>query len=132
MDDLTASLEQSTKEARKEKIYSTLYHKNYSLGRGGYGEAWLIESKKSDKKMVLKEVDLTEMDEEEIEEALGEASIMKLFNHPNIIGIKDVFKTKSGMLNIIMEYAEKGDLGNIIDDKKKKLNAGDKSVYFEE
>lgn len=63
---------------------------------------------------MLKEVDLTEMDEEEIQEAMEEASILKMFDHPNIIGIKNVFKTKSGMLNIIMEYASRGDLDQMI------------------
>lgn len=126
-------MEQTVADTRKEKIYSAIYEKGKSLGAGGCGEAFLIASKRSDKKLVLKEIDLNELDEEDIVDALGEASIMKLFDHPNIIKIKDVFKTKAGILNIVMEFAEKGDLNNIILDRKEKLTSfEDETAYFTE
>ena len=104
------------------------------MGRGGFGVAYLITSKKSKKQLVLKEINLNELSDEGLEDALGEASIMKLFDHPNIIQIKDVFKTKSGILNIVMELAEKGDLNSLIDERKEVLDttSDETAAYFTE
>ena len=121
---ITADLEQTIHDTRKEKIYNAVYEKGESLGEGGCGEAFLITSKKfKDKKLVLKEIDLNELYEEDIEDALQEASIMKLFKHPNIIKIRDVFKTKDAILCIVMELAEKGALDNSIEERNEQLIA---------
>ena len=50
----------------KEKIYSKVYKKTKLLGSGASGECWLIEGKS--KKLVLKEIDLSDMNDEEIQE----------------------------------------------------------------
>lgn len=131
--DSSPLLAQNKNEERKEKIYTSFYERVNKIGSGGFGAAFLIMSKKHKLPLVLKEVDLTDMDEDEIQDAMEEASILKLFDHPNIIKIKDVFKTRFGVLNIIMEFAPKGDLNAIIEEKKKRLdNFDDKEAYFKE
>ena len=37
-----------------------------------------------------------------------------MLNHPNIIQFKEVFKDKKIRLNIVMEWADGGDLGKLI------------------
>ena len=69
----------------------------------------------------MKTVDLEELEDDEIEETFGEASMMMLFDHPNIIKIKDVFKTKSHELEIVMEYCDKGCLNDLIEERYEKL-----------
>jgi NIMA (never in mitosis gene a)-related kinase 1/4/5 len=59
---------------------------------------------------VIKEIKLKGMSEEEKKEALKEAKILKMLNHPNIIGFKRVFKSENDKLCILMEYAAGGDL----------------------
>jgi len=44
---------------------------------------------------------------------------LEVLNHPNIINFKDVFKDKKMFLNIVMEYADDGELSTKIKEKKK-------------
>ena len=64
--------------------------------------------------MVVKEIDMTDMDEKDRKEALREAKIMEKFTHPNIVKSYDVYKTRKGKLCIVMEYCDGGDLNQII------------------
>ena len=41
---------------------------------------------------------------------LKEAKLMEKLDHPNIIKFKEVYKTRTDMLHIIMEYADDGDI----------------------
>ena len=50
------------------------------------------------------------MSEDERKETLREAKILEVFNHPNIVRFKEVYKTKKGKLCIVMDYADGGDL----------------------
>ena len=59
------------------------------------------------------------MKEDDKRAALREAKIMEVLKHPNIIGFRDVYKTKSGKLCLVMDYADGGDLFSDI--KKQKL-----------
>lgn len=43
-------------------------------------------------------------------DAFKEAEILKHLNHPCIVHIKDVLKTKSNKLWMVLEYADGGDL----------------------
>ena len=47
---------------------------------------------------------------EERTKARDEARILEVLNHPNIIRFKDVFKDKKLNLNVVMEYADDGEL----------------------
>ena len=51
--------------------------------------------------------------EDEIE-SLKEAKIMRKLDHPNIVRFKEVYRTKLHKLNIVMEYADGGDLSTHI------------------
>jgi len=50
------------------------------------------------------------MDEQEKRETIKEAKILEVLKHPNIIKFREVYKTKSGKLCIVMDYADDGDL----------------------
>lgn len=83
--------------------------------------------------MVIKEIDLNEMEESDQKAALMEAKVMEKLSHPNIVRFYDVYKTRKKKLCIVMEYADAGDLNQVIKDKKKKLKeTGDSSVFFSE
>ena len=62
------------------------------------------------------------MSYEERVNARDEAKILEVLNHPNIIRFKDVFRSTKGdnmYLNIVMEYADDGELAKKIVEKKK-------------
>ena len=68
-------------------------------------------------------VDLTDMSYEERRHARDEARFLEVLNHPNIIQFHDVFKVSNQerntmYLNIVMEYADDGELANKINEKK--------------
>jgi len=55
---------------------------------------------------VIKQIDLTDMGEDERKETLREAKILEVLNHPNIVKFHEVYKTKKGKLCIVMDYAD--------------------------
>jgi serine/threonine protein kinase len=54
------------------------------------------------------------MSQQEINEAVREAHILEALNHPFIVKFLGSFQTKEGYLNIIMGYADGGDLNQKI------------------
>lgn len=92
------------------KIQYAPYKKIKLLGQGSFGKAYLAEDLSNNKMVVLKQIDLARMRESEKRDAYKEAEILKHLNHPNVVEVIDVFKTESGKLWIIMEYADGGDL----------------------
>ena len=58
------------------------------------------------------------MEYEERKKAKEEARILEVLNHPNIIKFKDVFKDREQHLNMVMEYADDGELADKIKQKK--------------
>ena len=71
--------------------------------------------------MVNKSVDMTDMTYEERVHARDEAKFLEVLNHPNIIRFHDVFRTTNKkitpnriILNIVMEYADDGELATKI------------------
>ena len=49
--------------------------------------------------MVIKEIDLNEMEEADQKASLTEAKVMEMLNHPNIVKFYDVYKTKKKKSN---------------------------------
>ena len=63
---------------------------------------------------MIKQIDLNELSPGEQEAAMKEAKILELLKHHNIVRFKEVYRTAKGKLNIVMEYAEGGDLSHRI------------------
>lgn len=86
------------------------YKKLSTLGTGSFGTAYLVECSSNLAKAVIKQIDITQMSEDERKETLREAKILEVLDHPNIIKFREVYKTKKGKLCIVMDYADGGDL----------------------
>ena len=91
------------------------------MGRGGFGEAHLVLSSNTRELLVNKVVDMTDMTYEERCHARDEAKFLEVLNHPNIIRFHEVFRTTREIggirrmyLNILMEYADDGELATKI------------------
>ena len=99
------------------------YQKIKLIGKGAFGEVYLVMSTLTYIKYVAKIVKIKNCTEENMNNTHREAIILMKCNHPNIILLKDVFRQRLGekvTLNIITEYCEGGDLGKKAEEQKKK------------
>ena len=98
----------------QEKQQREQYRKRQTLGEGAFGKAYLVQSRQTDKLWVIKKVDLGPLSYDDRKSARQEADLLRALNHPNIIQFKDVFRDKNFCLNLVMEYADGGELSDMI------------------
>ena len=90
------------------------------LGRGSFGSVYLVTRKQDNKIYALKTVILEKLSKKEQENSVNEVRILASVTHPNVIGYKEAFwNDKESSLNIVMEYADDGDLQTKIHKMKK-------------
>ena len=81
------------------------------LGKGSFGSVYLVTRKADNKIYAIKTVVLDKLKKKEQENSVNEVRILASINHPNVIGYKEAFwNDKESSLNIVMEYADDGDL----------------------
>ena len=100
----------SIRDFKKEKI----------LGKGSFGSVYLVRRRQDNKIYALKTVILEKLNKKEQENSVNEVRILASINHPNVIGYKEAFwDDEKSALNIVMEYADDGDLHSKIEKMKK-------------
>ncbi|EKX46902.1 hypothetical protein GUITHDRAFT_55421, partial [Guillardia theta CCMP2712] len=62
---------------------------------------------------VVKEINVKGLSDKDRREALKEVEVLKKLRHPNIISMHEAF-IEGGNLNILMEYADAGDLAQLL------------------
>ena len=98
-----------------------------TLGKGSFGMVCLVRRKFDGKTYAMKRIKIVQLSEKDKENALNEIRILASLSHKNIIGYKDAFfDQKSKTLNIVMEFADDGDISTKI-----KYNLKHK-LHFEE
>ena len=81
------------------------------LGKGAFASVCLVKRKNDSKTYAMKRVNFSNMGSKEKDNALNEIRILASIRHINIIGYKESFyDEQSKTLNIIMEFADEGDL----------------------
>ena len=102
------------------------YYKRKLIGTGSYGEAWLAERVSDQAIFVAKTMDLGKMSARDKQYAYSEIKCIANCKHPNIIQyVEDA--EEQGQLQIVMEFADSGDL-----DRQIKARAADNLRYFAE
>ena len=97
------------------------------LGKGSFSSVYLVKRKKDSKIYALKSVFLEKQSKKQQENSVNEVRILASIHHQNVISYKESFwDDNNNSLNIIMEYADDGDLLTKI--KKMKQE----KIYFEE
>ena len=101
------------------------------LGKGSFGSVCIVTRKQDKKIYAMKRFNLHNSSKNEIESALNEVRLLYSLNHPNIIGYIDAFyDNPSFSLNIVMEFADGGDLSKLIENNKKKhVNFEEKIIW---
>jgi serine/threonine protein kinase len=85
------------------------YLKKKPLGRGQFGEAWVVERTSDQQVFVAKEMKLDKMSARDKEYVYSEIKCLAVCNHPCVIQFVEDKETED-MVVIIMEYADGGDL----------------------
>ena len=91
----------SIRDFKKEKV----------LGTGSFGYVYLVRRRQDNKIYALKTVDLSKLNKKEQENSVNEVRILASIKNPFVIGYKEAFwDDNNNTLNIVMEYADDGDL----------------------
>lgn len=90
-----------------------LFEKIRTVGKGAFGTAVLYRKKDDDSLVILKEINMSELNSQERQLAMNETKVLKMLNHPNIICCYDSFE-ENGVLMIEMEYADDGTLAQFL------------------
>ena len=101
------------------------------LGKGSFGSVYLVTRKEDHKIYALKSVIMDKLKKKEQENSVNEVRILASVNHPNVIGYKEAFwDDKNSTLNIVMEYADDGDLQTKIQKMKKENGFFNESLIW--
>lgn len=106
--------------------YAEEFEEMRCIGRGNFGAAFLVRLKSAPADdpiyFVAKKVILGQLTDKEQEGAHLEAELLRKLDHPNIVSYKHSF-IENGILIIIMEFCEHGELAYHVRKKKAKGEA---------
>ena len=102
------------------------------LGKGAFGSVNLVKRKEDGITYAMKRVKIAQLSIKERENALNEIRILASLQHPNIIGYKEAFfDEESKTLNIVMEYADDGDIeSKIKQNTRSRMAFQESTIWF--
>lgn len=101
-----------------QNILKALYKKIKTLGHGGFGTVKLYKSKLTKTLVAIKFVKIKSLIKSEfVSRAYKEIQVLRDLNHPNIVKLLDVIKTRENLC-FVMEYCEGGEIKKYIQEKK--------------
>ncbi|XP_071139970.1 uncharacterized protein [Mytilus edulis] len=107
------------------------FEKIQTVGKGAYGAAVLYRKKDDDSLVILKEINMHDLNAAERQLALNEVSILAMLMHPNIVSYYDSFE-EDGVLMIEIEYADGGTLSQYLSQRDKPLEEREILVMFQQ
>ena len=97
------------------------------LGKGVFGSVIIVKRKQDQEIYAMKRVEISGLTKRELENSFNEVRLLASLNHKNVIGYREAFYDQNSQtLNIVMEFADDGDLSTKI---KKSLK---NKCYFDE
>ncbi|KAL0216147.1 hypothetical protein P9112_008331 [Eukaryota sp. TZLM1-RC] len=96
---------------------SDRYRRVKVVGKGSFGAAILVRHRQTNKPFIIKEINVSQLSRKEKAEALTEIRVLSQLNHPHIVTYRESFIAE-GKLCIVMDFAEKGDLYNHIQQRR--------------
>ena len=90
------------------------------LGEGSYSTVFKVHRKSDSQVYAMKKVKFNSLNQRDKQNALNEIRFLASISHPNVVGYKEVFiDDTSSSLCLVMEYAGKGDLLQMVNAHKK-------------
>ena len=85
------------------------------LGKGVFGSVIIVKRRQDKEIYAMKRVKISGLTKRELENSFNEVRLLASLNHKNVIGYREAFYDQnSNTLNIVMEYADDGDLSTKI------------------
>ncbi|KAJ5080390.1 serine/threonine-protein kinase gin4-related [Anaeramoeba ignava] len=105
-------------QQRKQKIGDYIIGK--TIGKGGTGKVKLGTHEKNGNKVAIKIISKKNLNKQkkQLSKIEREIAILKLMHHPHVLGLYDVYETKTHLF-LIMEYIEGGELFDYLIEKQK-------------
>ncbi|EAS04466.2 Serine/Threonine kinase domain protein (macronuclear) [Tetrahymena thermophila SB210] len=115
----TSDESKSSFGAQEEKVGPTDFIVHGLIGKGSFGEVYLVEKKGSQMLYAMKVLHKSKIIRHNLTKyAMTERNVMSLTNHPFIVKLNYAFQT-SDKLFLIMDYCPGGDLGEHLQKEKK-------------
>jgi len=103
------------------------YSKIKDIGTGSYGKAVLVKNTEN-AKFVIKKINIAPLSSKEKKDAINEVQVLSTLRHPYIVQYMESF-IEDGVLCIVMDYCENGDLFNLIQKTRRaKLNFSENQI----
>ena len=99
------------------------------IGKGKFSVVYCAYDKEKNRKVAIKRIDKTILKLSELELIKTEIDILKICQHPYVIGLYDVIETYSSM-DIILEYCQIGNLYNYLYKKNFQLSEQEIVTYI--
>ena len=101
------------------------------LGKGSFSSVYLVTRIADQKIYALKSVTMDKLTKKEQQNSVNEVRILASVSHPNVIGYREAFwDDKNQTLNIVMEYADDGDLQTKIQQMKKNFGVFEEETIW--
>ncbi|KAK3766064.1 hypothetical protein RRG08_002301 [Elysia crispata] len=107
------------------------FEKIRTVGKGAYGTAVLYKKKDDESLVILKEINMHDLNASERQLALNEVSVLALLDHPNIVSYYDSFE-EDGVLMIEIEYADNGTLAQYLAKQDRPMEEKDILLMFQQ
>ncbi|GFR93665.1 serine/threonine-protein kinase Nek8 [Elysia marginata] len=107
------------------------FEKIRTVGKGAYGTAVLYKKRDDESLVILKEINMHDLNASERQLALNEVSVLALLDHPNIVSYYDSFE-EDGVLMIEIEYADNGTLAQYLAKQDKPMKEKDILLMFQQ
>lgn len=106
------------------------YIKKKLIGKGAYGEAWLVQRAVDKATFVAKVIQLKDTPEKRRRYAFAEIRCLSSCDHPNVVKYIQDSGMDGDQLQIIMELADAGDLGTQLKSHKVRFSEREAGILF--
>jgi len=106
------------------------YLKKRLMGKGAYGEAWLVNRTSDNATFVAKTLQLKGQPEKRHRYAFAEIKCLAACNHPNVVSYVEDSGMGGDQVVIVMELADAGDLGTQLKSHRVRFSEREAGILF--